>query len=73
MCFCNLNIGLILLYGIMELYGVYGVNNLNSMIPQQIARLFFVFCFFVICTLLQFYRFTITIRDSCRVSFGELN
>ena len=30
MCFCNLNIGLILLYGIMELYGVYGVNNLNN-------------------------------------------
>ena len=29
MCFCNLNIGLILLYGIMKLY-VYGVNNLNT-------------------------------------------
>ena len=36
MCFCNLNIGLILLYGIMKLYGVYGVNNLNS--QQGITR-----------------------------------
>ena len=27
MYFCDLNIGLILLYGITELYSVYGVNN----------------------------------------------
>ena len=29
-CSCNLNIGPILLYGITELYSVYGVNNLNT-------------------------------------------